>query len=229
MEKLNKITKFLNKELNVKKIKDSSKNGLQVKAKKDVKKIGFAVDACISTFEKAKKAKCDLLIVHHGLLWKKQKDILGLKKKRVDYLRKKEISLYASHLPLDLHKEYGNNIQLANMLNLKKINKFGKYHGKYIGYKGVTKTTMSKIGDILNKKLKTKSTILNFGKKQIKTIGIVSGGGSDAIIDAIKEIITKLRFIGFTKNDAIQLRHILTYLHQNSHRNNLLQQQQIFV
>ena len=71
--KLNTIIKFLNKELKVSKIKDSSKNGLQVKGKNEVTKIAFGVDACMELFEKAKTNKCDLVIVHHGILWKPQK------------------------------------------------------------------------------------------------------------------------------------------------------------
>ena len=66
MAKLISITRFLNKELKIRSFQDSSKNGLQVKAKKEISKIGFAVDACLSTFEKAKKEKAGLLIVHHG-------------------------------------------------------------------------------------------------------------------------------------------------------------------
>ncbi len=183
-----KIVRFLNKELRIKKIKDSSRNGLQVRGKKQVKKVGFAVDACLSTFERAKKAKVDLLIVHHGLKWKGQK-YRELTKKRENFLKKNKISLYGVHLPLDAHHKYGNNIQLCKILNLTKIKKFGAYHGIKIGYKGEFKklTTINKITKILNKKLKTKSRSYSFGEKQIKSIGIVSGGGSDAIEDSIKE------------------------------------------
>ncbi|MFC1522201.1 Nif3-like dinuclear metal center hexameric protein, partial [Elusimicrobiota bacterium] len=97
MAKLNDIVKFLNKELKIRKIKDSSKNGLQFKAGKEINKAGFAVDACLSTFEKAAKAGCDLLVVHHGLLWKKKRGWLLLKQ-RMRFLKKHKISLYAAHL-----------------------------------------------------------------------------------------------------------------------------------
>ena len=81
MEKLSKIKNFLDKELKIKSIEDSSKNGLQVKSNKEIKKIGFAVDACMSTIERAKKSKVDLLIVHHGIKWAGLKDSMQLKKK----------------------------------------------------------------------------------------------------------------------------------------------------
>jgi dinuclear metal center YbgI/SA1388 family protein len=160
---------------------------LQIKAKKEIKKIGFAVDAVLSTFQKAKHEKIDLLIVHHGIKWKKQKN--NINKIRENFLKKNKIALYAVHLPLDLNSKYGNNIELAKILNLKEVKKFGKYHGFKIGYKGEFKKTinLNNIAKILNKELKTKCKIFKFGKKQIKTIGIVSGGGSDAIEEAVKQ------------------------------------------
>lgn len=48
------ITRFLNETLRVRKIKDASLNGLQVRSSTAgaIKKVGFAVDACLATFEK---------------------------------------------------------------------------------------------------------------------------------------------------------------------------------
>ena len=157
MVSLDKISKFLDKELRIKKIKDSSKNGLQIKAKKDIKKVGFAVDCCLSTFEKAKKAGVDLLIVHHGIKWRPQK-YKELTEARTLFLKKNKIALYGAHLPLDAHKDYGNNIGLCRILQLKEIKKFGKYHGASIGFKGKFRKNKSlkEIANILNKNLKTR-------------------------------------------------------------------------
>jgi len=186
--KLNTIVRFLNKELKISKIKDSSRNGLQVRAKNEIKKIGFAVDGCLSTFEKAKKANVDLLIVHHGIKWNKVRDG-KLTKKRENFLKKNKISLYCAHLPLDAHPKYGNNIILSNILNLKNIKKFSVYNGSKIGYSGEFKkrATTNKIKNIMNKKLKSKSKAFKFGKNQIKTIGIVSGSGGNGYLDAIEK------------------------------------------
>ena len=75
--KLTTLTRFLNKKICLAREKDSSRNGLQVKGKKDVYKVGLAVDACMDVFKKAKKLKCDAVIVHHGLLWKNKKRLNG--------------------------------------------------------------------------------------------------------------------------------------------------------
>lgn len=188
MASLNSITRFLNKELNIKKIDDSSRNGLQVRTKNDVKKIGFAVDASISTFKKAKKCGVNLVIVHHGIKWNPQK-YRELSKKRIEFLEKNNISLYGAHLPLDLHKKWGNNIRLAKLLNLKNIRKFGNYKGVMVGYSGNFDKSIdtNKVSKILDKKLKTKCMVLNFGKKKIKSIGICSGGGADLVDEAVRK------------------------------------------
>lgn len=187
MTKLNSIVRFLNKELRTAKISDLSRNGLQVRtSKKTIKKVGFAVDAALSVFKKAKMKKVDLLIVHHGLLWKGKEDKTGITKQRLNFLKRNNINLFASHLPLDLHDKYGNNIQLVKLLDLNKIRKFGAYHKTYIGFQGKLKksTSANQIKNILDRKLKTKSKIIGCGKKKIQAIGIVSGGGAFALNEA---------------------------------------------
>lgn len=188
MVEINSIVRFLNKELKIKKIKDSSRNGLQVKGKNEVRKVGLAVDACLTTLKKVKKAKVDLLIVHHGIKWKPQKR-KEVNDKREKFAKKNKISLYGVHLPLDSHYKYGNNIGLCNILELIKTKKFGKYPEVKVGYSGEFKKPVgiNRIKDILDSELKTKCMVYAFGKKNIKTIGIVSGGGLFGIEDALKE------------------------------------------
>jgi len=124
--------------------------------------------------------------VHHGIYWKKDKE-KNLVKARKEFLLKNNLSLYASHLPLDLHETLGNNAGLAKILKLKNIKKFGSYHKEKIGCKGTLKkaTSINKIKNLLNKKLNTTSLMFPFGKKTIKKMGIISGGGAFAI-DQVK-------------------------------------------
>jgi dinuclear metal center YbgI/SA1388 family protein len=186
MVKLLTIIRFLNKELNVRKIKDVAKNGLQVKGRKEVKRIAFGVDACLELFKKAKAKKCDLIIVHHGLFWKPQKR-KKFTKKRVNFLKKNKMNLYAAHLPLDLHPKYGNNMGICRVLELKNIKKFGNYHGIKIGYIGELKKALSQRSfvNLVNRKLNTKSNAWMEGKKKIKKISLVSGRADDMIEQAV--------------------------------------------
>jgi dinuclear metal center YbgI/SA1388 family protein len=184
------ITGFLNKTLMVRKIKDASMNGLQVRSRKtgEIKTVGFAVDACLSTVEKAKMLGVDLLVVHHGIKWRPRKDI-QLEQLREASLIKNNMALYAVHLPLDLHKGYGNNAQLAGILGLVKIHRFGRYHGIKIGCAGALSVPLS-LADVaaqIQKRLQTACRVLPFGKQRIRTIGIVSGGGGGMLLDAVRE------------------------------------------
>ena len=185
MTKLNSIVRFLNKELKIIKIRDNSKNGLQVRASENINKVGLATDACMDVFKKAKKLGCDLVIVHHGLFWKKQRDVAGLIKRKVKFLKKNKISLYAVHLPLDKNKKYGNNIILFKLLN---ANPKRLFLG--VGYFGYFKKSrnLNSITKELEKKIKTKCVVWKFGKKKIKKVAIVSGyGGGQDIPEAVKK------------------------------------------
>jgi dinuclear metal center YbgI/SA1388 family protein len=185
MTKLNTIVRFLNREVKIKSIKDGSINGLQVKASSEIGKVGLATDACMDVFEKAKKLKCDLVIVHHGLFWKKQqKDMIFLIKKKVEFLKKNKISVYAAHLPLDKHLKHGNNSNLLRMLNVRPKEIFGEVG--YLGYFEKYREVNSIVKE-LERKLKTKCKVWKFGKAKIKKIAIVSGYGATSIAEAVKK------------------------------------------
>jgi putative NIF3 family GTP cyclohydrolase 1 type 2 len=72
-----KIVNYLNVFLQIDKIKDSSCNGLQVEGAKNVKRVGLAVDACMAVYKKAAAKKCQMLIVHHGIIWNGLTSIRG--------------------------------------------------------------------------------------------------------------------------------------------------------
>lgn len=182
------IVRFLNSELRIRRFRDSSCNGLQVRASKEVRKIGFAVDASIAVFEKAARKGCDLVIVHHGIKWKGQRDGMGNQGRRIAFLKQHRISLYACHLPLDAHPKYGNNAQLARILGLEKRRKFGRYKGRPLGYKGLlpSERTTGWIARRLREEIGVDCTVLAFGRKWIRSVGVVSGGAADCLAEAAK-------------------------------------------
>jgi len=180
MPQLTRITQFLDKYLNIGDIDDTCWNGLQFEGNSDVKKAAFAVDAGVESFEGAAEENADLLIVHHGHFWTTHDpSIKGWTKQRIDYLYKSGISLYACHLPLDRHKEVGNNAELIRLLGARIGDGFLMHKGKNVGWTGEMKrkTSIKDIGNKLNTALKTKCTVLAFGKDRIKTIAVCSGGG----------------------------------------------------
>ena len=184
------IAGMLNRTLRVSKIRDSSVNGLQVRQRAggEIARVGFAVDACLSTFEEARDRGVGLLIVHHGIKWRPQKD-RELADRRIAFLKKHNMALYAVHLPLDLHEEYGNNIQLCKMLGVRNPRRFGRYHGIRIGYAGTfgAPRRLSELATRLRRGLGSECRVYAFGKDRVRSIGIVSGGGGSMLKDAREE------------------------------------------
>ena len=183
METRKKIVQYLDTYLNTKAVKDASWNGLQFEGAPSVKKIVFSVDAGVEVFERAAEEKADMLIVHHGMFWKHgDPSINGINKKRLDILYKNNISLYASHLPLDMHKKVGNNAELFRLIGARITGEFGMYDGAHVSFMGrFTKpVTLKTVTKKLEKTLSTECTVLAFGPKKIKTVGLVSGGAGYA-------------------------------------------------
>lgn len=104
---------------------DYCPNGLQVEGKSSIKKIVTGVTASQALIEAAIDCQADAILVHHGYFWKNENAaITGMKQRRIKKLLTHDINLFAYHLPLDAHAEYGNNIQLAKRLNIKVIGQF---------------------------------------------------------------------------------------------------------
>lgn len=191
MARRDKIVKFIDKYLEIEKFEDKSVNGLQITGKEEVNKIALGVSASLALFEEAVKKGFDMIIVHHGLLWEgKDLRIDELRKKRLQFLFNKNISLLCYHLPLDGHPAIGNSVQILKKLNLGKKEEFGKYGGKFVGVVGELKqkTLLKEFVKVVNKLFNCQSMVLNFGPKIVKTVGIISGGGGGAsdMIEAFK-------------------------------------------
>ena len=170
--------------------KDMSLNGLQVSRKTlEVHRVAFAVDACLQSFERAVAAGADLLVVHHGLFWGDPLAVVGDHRRRLQYLFDNDLALWASHLPLDAHPTLGNNAGLAAALGLLERQPFGEYRGNKIGFKGVLPTPLKldRICEILFNGRENVLQILPFGKMEVSTVGLVSGGATQEVSDAIAE------------------------------------------
>ncbi|NVK39422.1 MAG: Nif3-like dinuclear metal center hexameric protein [Gammaproteobacteria bacterium] len=116
--KLNTLVSYLNRELQVDQFRDYCPNGLQVEGCAEVQRIITGVTACQDLIDAAVAHKADAILVHHGYFWKGEPEaIVGIKKQRIQTLLKHDISLLAYHLPLDSHPVWGNNVQLAEVLD----------------------------------------------------------------------------------------------------------------
>lgn len=111
--RLNELEIYLNQLLDVNHIQDYCPNGLQVEGRSEVRKLVSGVTASFDFLQAAVAAGADAVLVHHGYFWRGENQCLtGRKRRRIALLIENDISLFAYHLPLDVHLELGNNAQL---------------------------------------------------------------------------------------------------------------------
>lgn len=181
-----KIVDYLDRRLEIAGIEDDSCNGLQVAGRERVSAVALAVDASLESYRRAVSARCQMLIVHHGLIWKGITAVRGRTLRHLRCLLDHELNLYGAHLPLDLHPEIGHNIRLARELGLSSIRPFGQYRGRTIGFTGRLAKAIPR--EELAARLAPPSgdgpALLATGKPLVRTIGIVSGGGGKALSEA---------------------------------------------
>lgn len=188
MTKLNTIVDYLDSELRINDFTDSSNNGLQVENSGNIKKVCCGVDASMEFFEAANAAGANLLICHHGMSWGNSlAHITDLNYSRIRYLMENDMALYASHLPLDAHPKYGNNAVIAESLGLKNLKPFGMYNGSYIGVEGALAKPMTYAA--FKKKVSramggAELQSMDFGKKKVQTVAVVSGGAAGEVAEA---------------------------------------------
>ena len=179
------LSHYLDNLLDIKEIKDSANamNGLQVQNTGDIKKVGLAVDLCMATIEKAIAAECNMMFVHHGMLWGGVKLIRGNFYDKISTMMCENLGLYSAHLPLDMHPVLGNNKVLAGQLELNELEPFGEYEGQKIGFKGRLKSlSAEELGAKLEDKLGSPVKVIGSG--EVQTLGVVSGGAADILSQA---------------------------------------------
>lgn len=187
--KLTEIVSYCNKLLNVHLFKDyeAAVNGLQLQNDGTVAKIGACVDISWQTANLAAERGCDLLIVHHGLMWNALQPITGKRYEMFKLLISNNIAVYSCHLPLDAHPKIGNNAILCKLLGFKHIKPFLSLKGQPIGFKTFTQIPR----DILKEKLKeilgVEPMLIPFGPEVCKNIGVVSGGAGEDVKIAANE------------------------------------------
>jgi len=112
------LESWLNATLQPERFKDYCPNGLQVEGREAIGHIVTGVTASQALIDAAIAHDADAILVHHGWFWKNENPcIRGPKHRRLSALLGREINLFAYHLPLDAHPEWGNNAQLARVMD----------------------------------------------------------------------------------------------------------------
>ena len=130
--------------LNVNAISDYCPNGLQVEGKAQIKRIVSGVTASQALIDAAIELQADAILVHHGYFWKgEDQRVIGMKQRRIKALLTHDINLLAYHLPLDVHPEVGNNVQLAQRLGLTVTGSLEPGNTRSVGLIGTLDTPLS--------------------------------------------------------------------------------------
>jgi dinuclear metal center YbgI/SA1388 family protein len=184
--KLDDLVTWLDDLLDIHAYPDPSLNGLQVEGADTVTKVALAVDASLNAITQAAELGADMLIVHHGLFWGPAKPVTGPHKQRVAALLGRDMSLYAAHIPLDAHRELGNNWGLARILQLEDLEDFASFQGMPIGCKGrfPHAVDLHDLADRIEKALGESVLVHAGGSMTVRSLGIVSGAAAWDVVTA---------------------------------------------
>lgn len=162
---------------------DACPNGMQVFGCEEIARVATCASVSSKFFELAREAGAQLLLVHHGLFWDGNSRVIDpLMGRRLKILLDAELNLAAYHLPLDAHRELGNNAQLAGMLGLRQLDfEFGRYKGTPIGCAGnlAEPVSLKDFTDAAAKNLDAETVMVDSGPTQVRRVGVVSGGAGD--------------------------------------------------
>ncbi|RMH00793.1 MAG: Nif3-like dinuclear metal center hexameric protein [Chloroflexi bacterium] len=185
--KKRELISYLDEYLRLAEFKDYGPQGLQVEAaKEEIERVALAVDVAPPIVRAAADWGADLLLVHHGILWRTVERIAGPLGERVRLLLENGMHLYAAHLALDGHPEVGNNAVLARMFGVEIREWWCAPMGVPIGVIGtvVEKRPLSQLVSQIQKQLNTQPRVLAYGPDTVHTLAIVSGFGADKIAEA---------------------------------------------
>ncbi len=189
MTKLGDVAGFLDRELKIDEFEDASNNGLQVQNSGVVRRICCGVDASLEFFQEAQRRGADLVVCHHGLSWGDSlKRITDLNYRRIGFLIRHDMALYASHLPLDAHPTLGNNIGMARALGLRNLKPFGRYHGREIGLQGrlPRPEPLERFAALVKRAVANETQIMPFGRPVVRSVAMVVGGGAVGLEEAAR-------------------------------------------
>ncbi len=189
MASRDEIIAFCDETLDVASFDDYGPNGLQVPGEPDVAKIATCVSAHLESLERSIGAGAELLIAHHGLFWEFHPRALSEQMAaRLRAALAAGLNVAGYHLPLDAHREIGNNALLCQALGLSAgAEPFGRARGSAIGIVGRSDEGLA-AGELFGRvrsEISPDPLIFEGGPEVVRSVGIVSGAASSSIAEAV--------------------------------------------
>lgn len=187
MVELETLESYCNGLLQIGEFTDYCPNGLQVDAgNREVERIVTGVTASQALIESARELQADLLLVHHGIFWKGEApQLTGYKGRRVRSLMQSGVSLMAYHLPLDAHRELGNNRQFADVLGLPDPHPVSEHPDELLWVCEFEEpVTPLDLHQYIHEALGREPLYLSGGRQQLTRVGWCTGGAEREITRA---------------------------------------------
>jgi dinuclear metal center YbgI/SA1388 family protein len=191
MTKIHEITAHLDELLETRTTPDypAALNGLQLENQSEIRGIAAAVDFSTRAIKGAVAAKANLLVVHHGMFWEGPGHLSGPSYQRLRLLIENDIAVYSSHLPLDRHPIFGNNVLLAKQLGLEPSGTFAAFEGIFIGVSGASEIETATLAERARQFAKNHGTEVRTTPiektRRTKRWAICTGAGASA--DTLRE------------------------------------------
>ncbi|HOW29318.1 MAG TPA: Nif3-like dinuclear metal center hexameric protein [archaeon] len=159
----------------------------------EIKKVYTAVFPESAVLKKilSKKETDVLLFVHHPMVWDitKKSIFTSISEKDLKMMKKRRISVYNLHVPLDNFGKYSTTNTLCKELNIKVETQFAPYFGALCGVVGtIDLENISDIKKRFEKILGHKSMLYKYGTDKLNKykVAVVAGGGND--LDILEKI-----------------------------------------
>jgi dinuclear metal center YbgI/SA1388 family protein len=183
MANLHELVEFLDRELRVSEIADypGAMNGLQLANEGRVDRVVAAVDASLPVIEAVAAGGPGLLIVHHGMFWQGAQPVTGAFYRKLHVAMEAGLAIYSSHLPLDVHPEWGNNALLAEALGVIDPQADIEIKGFRVGLSGRWQGSREELKARLENVLGGRVHLCPGGPEQISRVAIITGGAGSEI------------------------------------------------
>ena len=175
--------------LNAGAFEDYGPNGLQVPGESEVTKVASCVSAHLESIERAIAMGAELLIAHHGLFWDfHPRALTEPMAVRLRTALDAGLNIAGYHLPLDAHREIGNNALLCEALGFTASGEpFGQAKGHPIGIVGrdARGIPADELAVRVRARISPDPLLFDSGPPVVHSIGIISGAGSSALGEAV--------------------------------------------
>jgi len=179
------MQRYLDTLLDVTRFKDYCPNGLQVEGRAAIRRVVCGVTASQALLDVAVERGADAVLVHHGYFWRGEDGrITGMRRKRLGTLLANDVSLFAYHLPLDAHPDFGNNARLGSLMGWLPDGRFGDQE---LGWSGCLPEPMPlmRLAQGLAARLGRDPLLLGDSQRVVRRVGWCTGGAQGYFEQAI--------------------------------------------